>query len=68
VPPRLLNDDTLGRHFKHLGLIYDRRHHLLSCRGKRSIAFPFTYAGADDTAGPNVTLQPAVDSYYGAAT
>lgn len=59
---------ALGKQFKRLGLIYDRRHHLLSCRGKRLIAFPFTYAGADDTAGPNVTRQPAVDSYYDAVT
>jgi hypothetical protein len=28
------------------------------------VVFPFRYLGADDTAGPNYTGQPAVDSYY----
>jgi SAM-dependent methyltransferase len=54
----------LGKRFRQVGLSYDPRHHLLRCEGKRCIAFPFTYAGADDTAGPNFTGQPAVDSYY----
>jgi hypothetical protein len=52
------------REFKHAGLEYHRRRRLISCRGKRSLAFPCTYEGADDSAGPNATGQPAVDSYY----
>ena len=54
----------LGKEFKRLGLDYDRRRHLVTCRGQRRIEFPFYYAGADDQAGPNFTGQPAVDSYY----
>lgn len=54
----------LGKQFRQVGLGYDPRHYLLRCEGKRRIALPFTYAGADDTAGPNFTGQPAVNSYY----
>lgn len=54
----------LGKEFRRNGLIYDRRHHLLSCRGRRNMTFPVLYAGADDSAGRNFTGQPAVDSYY----
>jgi SAM-dependent methyltransferase len=54
----------LGKHFKRLGLEYDRRRHILSCHGPRRIAFPFRYVGADDQSGPNFTRQPAIDSYY----
>jgi len=54
----------LGKEFKRLGLEYDRRRHIVACRGQRRIEFPFRYAGADDEAGPNFTRQPAVDSYY----
>lgn len=54
----------LGRHFKRLGLRYDRRRRVLSCQGTRRIDFPFHYVGADDEAGPNFTRQPAIDSYY----
>jgi len=46
------------------GIDYDRRKRVVSCRGPRTVAFPFTYHGADDQAGPNYTGQPAVDSYY----
>ncbi|HXY34188.1 MAG TPA: class I SAM-dependent methyltransferase [Planctomycetaceae bacterium] len=53
-----------GKEFKRLGLDYDRRRHIVSCSGRRQIAFPFHYVGADDAAGPNFTRQPAVDSYY----
>jgi SAM-dependent methyltransferase len=54
----------LGKEFKRLGLEYDRRRHIVACRGQRRIEFPFRYLGADDEAGPNFTQQPAVDSYY----
>ena len=46
------------------GLEYDRRRRLVICRGKKTIALPFRYVGADDQCGPNYTGQPAVDSYY----
>src|SRR5262249_770194 len=46
------------------GLDYDSRRHLIRCHGHRELAFPFTYLGADDRAGPNYTGQPAVHSYY----
>jgi SAM-dependent methyltransferase len=55
---------SLGRRFRQAGLVYDRRHLLISCRGKRAVEFPYMYEGADDSAGPNFTGQPAVDSYY----
>ena len=44
------------------GLEYDRRRRLVICRGRRTIALPYRYLGADDQAGPNYTGQPAVDS------
>ena len=47
------------------GLLYDHRRRLVSCRGRRQVRLPYRYLGADDTAGPNYTGQPAVDSYYG---
>jgi len=47
------------------GLEYNNNTHILSCKGYRCIEFPqFTYLGADDQAGPNYTLQPAVNSHY----
>ncbi len=46
------------------GLGYDRRRRLVTCRGRRAVALPYRYLGADDRAGPNATGQPAVDSYY----
>jgi hypothetical protein len=46
------------------GLSYDGRRRRLACRGRRPIDLPYRYLGADDRAGPNVTGQPAVDSYY----
>ena len=55
---RLVQD--LGR----AGMTYDRKKRLLMCRGPKRLALPFRYLGADDTAGPNYTGQPAVDSYY----
>ena len=54
----------LGKEFRRAGLVFDRKHHLIACRGRRNIEFRLSYAGADDCAGPNYTGQPAVDSYY----
>ena len=46
------------------GMEYDRRRRLVVCRGRKVVAVPYCYLGADDRAGPNYTGQPAVDSYY----
>ena len=46
------------------GLEFQLRRRFVICRGKRTVALPFRYVGADDQAGPNYTGQPAVDSYY----
>lgn len=55
---------ALGKQFRRQGLCYHRRWRLLSWSGRRVVEFPYRYLGADDTAGPNFTGQPAVDSYY----
>jgi SAM-dependent methyltransferase len=47
-----------------LGIEYDSRRRRLRCWGRCQAALPLAYLGADDTAGPNSTGQPAVDSYY----
>ncbi len=57
-------DREILRHLKAAGITYDVRRRLLSCTGPRDIAFPLTFVGADDEAGPNYTGQPAVDSIY----
>jgi SAM-dependent methyltransferase len=46
------------------GIGYDRRKRLLICRDRKVVRLPYHYLGADDSAGPNYTGQPAVDSYY----
>ncbi|MFG3516713.1 class I SAM-dependent methyltransferase [Streptomyces bobili] len=46
------------------GFHYSPRHHLLTLRGARTLTLPFRYTGADPTAGPNYTGQPAVASHY----
>lgn len=46
------------------GFEYRSRRHLLLLDGGRPVALPFGYAGADPSAGPNWTGQPAVGSYY----
>jgi SAM-dependent methyltransferase len=62
------NDDSSARRItsalRRTGLLFDNRRRLISCRGRRQVSLPFRYAGADDTAGPNYTGQPAVDSFY----
>ncbi|MFD8706026.1 class I SAM-dependent methyltransferase [Kitasatospora sp. NPDC059648] len=46
------------------GFEYRARRHLLLLDGGRPVRLPFEYAGADPSAGPNRTGQPAVGSYY----
>jgi SAM-dependent methyltransferase len=46
------------------GIDYDSRRRLVTCRGPARLDSPYEYLGADDTAGPNYTGQPAVDSHY----
>jgi trans-aconitate methyltransferase len=55
------------RDLQEAGLQYNRNRRLITCRGRRSLVFPWKYEGADDAAGPNATGQPAVDSYYSRA-
>ncbi|MFH0176362.1 class I SAM-dependent methyltransferase [Streptomyces cacaoi] len=49
------------------GYDYSPRHHRLTLRGARAVRLPFHYLGADPTAGPNYTGQPAIASYYTAS-
>lgn len=46
------------------GWEYDTRRKCVSCTGPRTLDLEATYLGADDSAGPNYTGQPAVASYY----
>jgi SAM-dependent methyltransferase len=46
------------------GFEYNSRKHLLRIVGFNSLDFPYRFEGADDSAGPNYTKQPAVTSYY----
>jgi len=46
------------------GFGYDARARRITLRGGREVVFPYRYLGADDTAGPNYTGQPAVRAYY----
>lgn len=46
------------------GFEYVPAKHLLKLTGHRQFNIPFTYRGADDSAGPNYTKQPVVNSYY----
>lgn len=46
------------------GFEYSSRHRRLRCRHAIHFDHPFEYLGADPTAGPNYTGQPAVDSHY----
>ena len=67
---RLVNDQTLEESaeiiatLRDAGLDYSQRRRLLSGKGRRMLSFPLTYLGADDSAGPNYTGQPAVNSHY----
>ncbi|MGH3169010.1 MAG: class I SAM-dependent methyltransferase [Trebonia sp.] len=46
------------------GFTYSPRRHRITCAGRREVALPYSYLGADDQAGPGYTGQPAVNSYY----
>ena len=46
------------------GFEYSPAKHLLQRTGHMELKCPFRYLGADDTAGPNYTKQPVVNSYY----
>ena len=65
---KLADGKPAGRRFasdlRRAGIGYDRRKRLVVCRGRRTLRLPYRYLGADNTAGPNYTRQPAVDSYY----
>lgn len=56
--------DSPAPALRRLGLEFHARRHLLTCRGRQDLHFPYRYLGADDTAGPNYTGQPAVHSHY----
>jgi RimJ/RimL family protein N-acetyltransferase/SAM-dependent methyltransferase len=62
------NGDVAGnqivKELQQQGLDYNKRKHLLTCRGKREICLNYKYIGANDRAGPNYTNQEVVDSYY----
>ncbi len=65
---RLADGQPLGtriaKRFRERGLVFNRRRHLLSCIGAKSLSLGYRYVGADETAGPNYSGQEAVDSYY----
>ena len=69
---RLVDGSPAGRRLtarlRAAGLVYDTRHHRISCTGPRHLDLPYVYLGADDRAGPNYTGQPAVHSYYRATS
>ncbi len=65
---RLTGDET-SRHawisvLRRAGFTYSSGRRLVRLDGFREIVLPYLYLGADDTAGPNSTGQPAVDSWY----
>lgn len=54
----------LTKALRETGFDYDGRTHRIRRRGHADVGLPFRYLGADDTAGPNYTGQPAVHSHY----
>ena len=46
------------------GFDYLPAKHLLQRTGYKDLKIPFQFLGADDSAGPNYTKQPVVNSYY----
>jgi trans-aconitate methyltransferase len=54
----------LAAAFRRNGLQYRSRKKLVRCEGRKTVAFPIHFVGADDQAGPNYTGQAAVDSIY----
>jgi SAM-dependent methyltransferase len=65
---RLADSSPAGRRLsaelRAAGFRYDARTRRIHRRGHADIRLPFRYLGADDSAGPNYTGQPAVHSYY----
>ncbi|WP_406286463.1 class I SAM-dependent methyltransferase [Embleya sp. NBC_00896] len=56
-------DDVPGE-LRRQGFAYDAERRRITLRGAREVAFPYRYLGADDSAGPNYTGQPAVRVHY----
>ena len=54
----------IGKELRNAGLEYRQHKRVLICRGRKALDLPYLYIGADDTAGPNYTGQPAVNSHY----
>lgn len=52
------------RFLREAGFEYLPANHLIQRIGYADLKIPFRYLGADDTAGPNYTKQPVVNSYY----
>lgn len=52
------------RFLREAGFEYLPAKHLIQRIGHADLKIPFRYLGADDTAGPNYTKQPVVNSYY----
>jgi len=50
--------------FRKVGVHYDSRRRVLRVESGQRLEFGLDYLGADDTAGPNSTGQPAVNSIY----
>lgn len=55
---------TVAARLRREGFAYETRRRIVRCTGPRQAAFDLRYLGADDTAGPNFTGQPAVNSWY----
>ncbi len=56
---------VVTRWLRETGFHMDPRRRLASLRGRKEIAVPWKFLGADDQVGPNYTGQPAVASWYG---
>jgi hypothetical protein len=52
------------RFLREKGFEYSPAKHLLQRTSHVEFKSPFRYLGADDSAGPNYTKQPVVNSYY----
>lgn len=50
--------------FRRAGLAYDTRRKIIRADGPSELSISLEYLGADDSAGPNFTGQPAVNSIY----
>jgi SAM-dependent methyltransferase len=55
---------ALAMALRQAGFICDVRRHRITRTGYAKVALPYMYLGADDTAAPNYTGQPAVVSIY----